>query len=99
MLETIINKIRRLTTEIVKDELHDDIREQELNSCTNAEYKLIQVRNYIESYIQTKLTVPKNSSLSLLPSNITTRVKSTQRTGLAPLYDKTHDSQFTNSEK
>ena len=76
LLEVIINKIRKLTTETIKDELHDDIKEHELNSCTNAEFKLIQARNYIESYMQTKLTVPKTSSLSLLLPNVTTCVKS-----------------------
>ena len=34
LLEVIINKIRKLTSEILKHELNDKIKEQDLNVCT-----------------------------------------------------------------
>ena len=62
LLEVIINKIRKLTSEILKRELKDKIKEQDLNVCTTLEFKLIQLRNSIESYINMKIKPRKSSS-------------------------------------
>ena len=69
MLEVIINKIRKLTSEILKHEL-----EQDLNVCTTLEFKLIQLRNSIESYINMKIKPRKSSSSR--SHNVTPRAKS-----------------------
>ena len=62
MLEVIINKIRKLTSVILKHELNDKIKEQDLNVCTTLEFKLIQLRNSIELYINMKIKPRKSSS-------------------------------------
>ena len=62
LLEVIINKIRKLTSEILKHELNDKTKEQDLNVCNTLEFKLIQLRNSTESYINTKIKPRKSSS-------------------------------------
>ena len=62
LIEAIINKIRKLTSEILKHELNDKIQEQDLNICTTVEFKLIQLRNSIESYTDMKIKPHKSSS-------------------------------------
>ena len=74
MLEVIINKIRKLTSEILKHELNDKIKEQDLNVCTTLELKLIQLRNSVESYINMKIKPHKSSSSR--SHNVTPRAKS-----------------------
>ena len=61
-LEVIVNKIRKLISEILKYELNDKIKDQDLNVCTNLEFKLIQLQNSIESYINMKIKPGKSSS-------------------------------------
>ena len=43
LLEIIVDKIRKLTSEILKHELNDKIKEQDLNDGTTLEFKLIQL--------------------------------------------------------
>ena len=62
LLEVIINKIRKVTSEILKHELNDKIKEQDLNVGTTLEFKLIQLRNSIESYTDMKMKPRKSSS-------------------------------------
>ena len=62
LLEVIINKIRKLTSEILKLELNDKIKEQDLNVCTTLEFKLVQLQNSLESYINMKIKRRKSSS-------------------------------------
>ena len=64
-LETVINKIHKLTLEILKRELNDKIKEQDLNFCTTLEFKLIQLRNSKKSYIDIKIKPHKSSSSRL----------------------------------
>lgn len=64
-LETIICEIRQLTTEIIRLELDDQIKEEELNICTNSEFKLIQARNFIDSYIKSTIKSERAASESL----------------------------------
>ena len=56
LLEVIINNIRKLTSEILKQVLNDKIKEQDLNVFTTLEFKLIQLRNCLEPYIDMKKT-------------------------------------------
>ena len=72
LLQVIIDKIRKLTSEILKHELNDKIKEQDLNVGTTLEFKLIQLRSSIESYIDMK---PRKSSSSR-SHKITPRAKS-----------------------
>ena len=74
LLEVIINKIRKLTSEILKHELNHKIKEQDLSICTTLEFKLIQLRDSIESYIVKKIK-PRKSSTSR-SHKITPRAKS-----------------------
>ena len=74
LLEVIINKIRKLTSETLKHELSHKIKEQDLNVCTTLEFKLIQLRNSIESYINMKIKPCKSSSSR--SHNVTPRAKS-----------------------
>ena len=74
LLEVIVNKIRKLTSEILKYELNDKIKEQDLNVCTNLEFKLIQLRNSKEPYINMKIKPGKSSSSR--SHNLNPRVKS-----------------------
>ena len=74
LLEVIINKIRKVTSEILKHELNDKIKEQDLNVGTTLEFKLIQLRNSTESYIDMKMKPRKSSSSR--SHKITPRAKS-----------------------
>ena len=66
-LESVISKICKITNDILRDELDDKIKEMDLKVCTNSELKVIQVRNCIESYIETKVKPAKTDSLPETP--------------------------------
>ena len=75
-LENIISKIRKITNEILRHELDDEIKQTDLNLCTNSEFKLIQLRNCIESYVETKIKSTKSDSLPKTPYSAILPVKS-----------------------
>ena len=62
LLEIIINKKRKLTSEILNNELNDKIKEQDLNVGTTLEFKHIKLQNSVESYIDMKMKPRKSSS-------------------------------------
>ena len=66
-LEIIVSKIRKTTNDILRDELDDKIKVTDLKICTNSEFKIIQVRNCIKSYIETKVKPAKADSLPQTP--------------------------------
>ena len=62
LFEVIINKMHKLTSEILNHDLNNKIKEQDLNVCITLEFKLIQLQNSIESYINMKIKPHKSSS-------------------------------------
>ena len=61
MLEVIINKICTLTSATLKHKINDKIKKQDSNICTTVEFELIQLQNFIESYIDMKIKQHKSS--------------------------------------
>ena len=66
-LESVISKIGKTTNDILRDESDDKIKERDLKICTNSEFEVIEVRNCIESYIETKVKPAKADSLPQAP--------------------------------
>ena len=66
-LESVISKIRKTTKDILRDELDDKIKETDLKIFTNSDFKVIQVRNCIESYTETEIKPAKADILPQTP--------------------------------
>ena len=66
-LESVITKIRKTSKDILREELERKIKEMDLKVCANSEFKVMQVRNCIESYIETKVKPSKADSLPETP--------------------------------
>ena len=60
---SLMAKIRKTSSYIWGDELDDKIKEMDLKICTNSEFKVVQVRNFTESYIETNVKPAKADSL------------------------------------
>ena len=75
-LESVISKIRKTTNDILRDKLDDKIKEMDLKVFTNSEFKVIQVRNCIESYIETKFKPAKADNLPETPHKASVAEKS-----------------------
>ena len=61
LLEVIMNKICMLTSATLKHKINDKIKKQDSNICNTVEFKLIQLQNFIESYIDMKIKQHKSS--------------------------------------
>ena len=75
-VESVINKIRKTNKDILRDELDDKIKETNLKICTNSEFKVIQVRNCIESYIETEVKLANADSLPQAPYKVSVAAQS-----------------------
>ena len=61
-LESVISKMHKTTNNTLRNALDNKIKETNLKICTNSEFKVTQVRNCLESYIETKVKPAKAHS-------------------------------------
>ena len=77
-LESVITKIRKTSKDILREELEGKIKEMDLKVCANSEFKVMQVRNCIESYIETKVKPSEADSLPETPDKSSIAAQSYQ---------------------
>ena len=68
-LENYIKNIRKSISEITQREQNDTILQKELDICTEQEFRIIQIRNAMLAYIESKIVSPLNLDKKRTPSS------------------------------